>query len=170
MPTHDELRRMVYTDQGDSKIMRFPDGTERMTGYTAEAGMDDLERERYAARLRSMYEAWASGEGRQSDPSKPAIFCMLNGGSPEWWNVTAFAEDGEGLAGHICSSPVYFHHDLGLTSDWKHDKYAEKYPDGYRLVWVERDDVVNRTAAPEVLAALDAGNARHEAKKKEQAT
>lgn len=166
MPTTDELRAMVFTDRGDSKIMRLPDGATRLTGYTAEAGMDDLERQKYHERLQQIYNEWARGEGRQADPSMPAIFCFLNGGSPEWWNVSAVAEDGEGLAGHICSSPVYFHHDLGLTSDWKHDKYREKYPEGYRLVWVERDDLVNRTAAPEVLAAIDAGNQRHEEKGK----
>jgi hypothetical protein len=154
MPTTDELRAMVFTDPGDSKIMRFPDGTTALTGYTAEAGMDDQERRQYERSLQHLYQQWANGEGRQQDPSKPAIYCFLNGGSPEWWNVSAVAEDGEGLAGHVCSSPVFFKHDLGLTSDWKHDKYREKYPEGYRLVWVERDDLVNRTAAPEALKAV----------------
>lgn len=141
---------MHYSDFIQGDVMRMPDGVE--------VNIADCN-------PREVFDRWASGEGRQSDPDKPAIFCMLNGGSPEWWNVTAFAEDGEGLAGHLCSSPIYFQHDLGLTSAWKHESYMAKYPDGYRLVWIERDDVVNRTADPACLAALDAGNARHAERK-----
>jgi hypothetical protein len=50
-----QLRRMVYTDQGDSKIMRMPDGSERCTGYTAESGSDPDE---YVAALRRLYNEW----------------------------------------------------------------------------------------------------------------
>lgn len=71
----------------------------------------------------------------------PIIYCFLNGGSPQMWRVMAIADDGHVLAGHLCSSPVYFKHDLGIGSDWKHDKYREHYPDGYVLEWVDRDDI-----------------------------
>jgi len=29
-------------------------------------------------------------------------------------------------------------HDMGLHSDWKHEKYNEHYPDGFELEWVEQ--------------------------------
>ncbi len=56
--TFKELRAMVFSDEGDSMFMRFPDGATRLTGFTAEHGMDDAERELYEAHLRSMYESW----------------------------------------------------------------------------------------------------------------
>ena len=46
----------------------------------------------------------------------------------------AFAEDGEKLAAHISSGLSWFRHDMGLTSDWQHERYRAKYPDGYELV------------------------------------
>ena len=52
---------------------------------------------------------------------------------------SALAEDGCGLAGHLSSSVEYAKHDMGLTSDWKHDVYREHCPDGFELEWV--DDV-----------------------------
>lgn len=74
--------------------------------------------------------------------SKPTIYGFLNGGSHEWWNVIAIAEDGTELAAHTCSSSAYFKHDLGFDdSNWKHDKYDAHYPDGWKLEWVERDDI-----------------------------
>lgn len=48
----------------------------------------------------------------------------------------ALAEDGIGLASHLSSNIDFSKHDMGLTSDWKHDTYAEHYPDGYELEWV----------------------------------
>jgi hypothetical protein len=49
----------------------------------------------------------------------------------------ALAEDGEGLASHYCSSMSFAKHDIGLTSDWKHDIYKKRYPDGYELEWID---------------------------------
>jgi hypothetical protein len=49
----------------------------------------------------------------------------------------ALAEDGTGLANHLSSSAAYARHDMGLTSNWKHDTYAKHYPDGYLLEWVD---------------------------------
>ncbi len=49
----------------------------------------------------------------------------------------AVAQDGQCLAGHLSSSQGFARHDMGLTSDWKHDKYKEHYPGGYQLVEVE---------------------------------
>ena len=51
----------------------------------------------------------------------------------------ALADDGTGLANHLSSSVEFAKHDMGLTSDWKHDYYREHAPNGFELEWV--DDV-----------------------------
>lgn len=48
----------------------------------------------------------------------------------------ALAEDGDNLASHLCSGQHHVRHDMGITSDWKHETYNKKYPEGYELVWV----------------------------------
>lgn len=52
----------------------------------------------------------------------------------------ALAEDGTGLASHISTNKFYSQHDLGLTSNWKHEGYALHYPSGYELEWVENPE------------------------------
>jgi hypothetical protein len=52
----------------------------------------------------------------------------------------AVAEDGTGICGHYSSSLHFAKHDMGLTSDWKHDLYAKHYPNGYELEWVDNPD------------------------------
>lgn len=39
------------------------------------------------------------------------------------------------IASHLCSSPSWVRHDMGMESDWKHDVYNEAYPDWWELVW-----------------------------------
>ncbi len=76
----------------------------------------------------------------------------------------ALAEDGTGLAEHLSSGVAYPKHDMGLTSDWKHDIYRKHAPDGFVLEWV--DDaathpgwqaalVLNKAAAAEVVESHD---------------
>ncbi len=69
----------------------------------------------------------------------PHIYCFVNGGSPGWYNVAALTDDGEFIAGHLCSHPSFGPHDMGClhTCDWKHEHYRERYPDGYVVVWVD---------------------------------
>lgn len=52
----------------------------------------------------------------------------------------ALAEDGEPLASHLSSGVGYSQHDMGLTSKWKHEIYAKKYPEGFELVWLDDPD------------------------------
>lgn len=71
------------------------------------------------------------------------IYCYIGG---EWEKtgdlyVCSLGNDGQGLAGHMSSSIDWAKHDIGLTSDWKHDIYKMKYPDGYELEWI--DDTKN---------------------------
>jgi hypothetical protein len=51
----------------------------------------------------------------------------------------ALAEDGKCLARHLSSSVSFSKHDMGLTSDWKHEHYKEHYPDGFELEWIDED-------------------------------
>lgn len=66
------------------------------------------------------------------------IFLLINEGKgTDWVSSIALAEDGTYLAGHISSDTEWAKHDIGLTSDWKHDLYRAHYPDGYEVEWVE---------------------------------
>lgn len=66
------------------------------------------------------------------------IFVFMNSGKgTDWISGIALCEDGAYLAGHISSSYGFFRHDMGLTSDWKHDEYKEHCPDGYDLIEVD---------------------------------
>lgn len=37
------------------------------------------------------------------------------------------------IASHVSSGETFCKHDMGLTSNWKHDIYKELHPDGYEL-------------------------------------
>lgn len=65
------------------------------------------------------------------------IFCFINSENSFGVQVCALSEDGDSLAGHVSSSESYAKHDIGINSDWKHEKYKERYPEGYELVWVD---------------------------------
>lgn len=59
----------------------------------------------------------------------------------------AMAEDGNVLCSHLSSSQGFCRHDMGLTSNWKHNYYKEHYPDGYELV-----DLTDKKSREELLA------------------
>lgn len=40
------------------------------------------------------------------------------------------------IANHGSSGETWCKHDMGITSDWKHDIYKVEHPDGYELVWL----------------------------------
>lgn len=66
------------------------------------------------------------------------IFVFVNSGAGTDWQVgMALCEDGHCLAQHVSSSYGFFRHDMGLTSDWKHEYYREHCPEGYELVEVK---------------------------------
>jgi hypothetical protein len=52
----------------------------------------------------------------------------------------AIAENGEGLASHLSSNIAFSKHDMGLTSNWKHDHYTKCFPEGYDLIWIDNPD------------------------------
>jgi hypothetical protein len=63
---------------------------------------------------------------------------VLSVPAPDWGGVRAYAidEDGRPIPGawHICSNPGFAIHDMGFTSEWKHEEYLARYPQGFRLV------------------------------------
>jgi len=84
------------------------------------------------------------------------IFIFINSGKgTDWIDGRALSEDGVLLTGHISSTYEFFRHDMGITSDWKHEKYKAYYPEGYELVEVH--DPQNH---PEFKAVKDAAEKR----------
>jgi hypothetical protein len=71
----------------------------------------------------------------------PKIFLFINGSNSMGLNGCGLAEDGTGLSGHLSTHEGWAKHDLGLTSDWKHEEYMAHYPQGYELVWLDREDL-----------------------------
>jgi hypothetical protein len=75
-----------------------------------------------------------------TNETKPKVFLFINSGAgTDWVASMAMAEDGAVLAQHVSSHDEFAHHDIGHTSDWKHEEYRAHYPDGYEVEWV--DDV-----------------------------
>ena len=66
------------------------------------------------------------------------IYAWVNSGrGTDMQFVSAMAEDGTILAGHLSSSESFAKHDIGIGSDWKHDKYDAHYPEGWAIEWVD---------------------------------
>ena len=73
---------------------------------------------------------------------KHEIYCFNNGGSSQFLFALALADDGHVVAEHLCSNEFYMAHDLGITSDWKHEEYNKHFGEGnWTLIWI--DDPVN---------------------------
>ena len=57
----------------------------------------------------------------------------------------AMAQDGTVLGSHWCSNEAYAPHDLGVTKGARQDRhdesYTKHYPDGYRMSFVNADEV-----------------------------
>jgi hypothetical protein len=69
------------------------------------------------------------------------IYCFVNGRNSFGCSVVALADDGRCVAGHLSSNIHFAIHDIGITSDWKHDIYKELFPDGYELEWIDEKDL-----------------------------
>lgn len=83
------------------------------------------------------------------------IYCFNNGGSPRWLHAIAIADDGHVLVQHVCSDEYYMKHDLGITSDWKHENYDKHFgPGNWELVWI-----ADPGKSPELDAAFELNKA-----------
>jgi hypothetical protein len=76
-----------------------------------------------------------------SDNDLPKIYCFINGANSIGYFPVGLAEDGECICEHCSSSPWYAKHDIGFNSEWKHEKYLAKYPQGFQLIWLEQEDM-----------------------------
>lgn len=77
--------------------------------------------------------------------TKKKIFVFCNNKNcnslDDWHNIAAVSEDGDYLAGHICSNHYYAYSDMGFTSEWKHDIYNKALGEGnWKLEWVTQKD------------------------------
>lgn len=81
--------------------------------------------------------------GDESVGRLPQIYCFVNGRVfANDLSMVAISEDGEYLAGHCSSSESFGWHDIGMHEhNWKHEHYLERYPGGFVLVWVPREQV-----------------------------
>lgn len=69
---------------------------------------------------------------------KPKIYVFVNSGfRTDCLSVYAMAEDGEILAGHVCSHVGFIPGDMGLNSKNKHEFYMGKYPEGFELKYLD---------------------------------
>lgn len=66
----------------------------------------------------------------------------------------AIKDDGSVLATHYSSGVNWTMHDMGITSDWKHEIYQNECPDGYILEWVEFHNWQSNTEFKKVLDSL----------------
>lgn len=88
---------------------------------------------------------------------KPKIYAFQNFSGGGEGPGLAIAEDGTVLADHWSSNFYWAKHDLGVTSNWKHDYYRAHYPDGYDVEFVHDEDF-------ETHAGLQAALALHKSK------
>lgn len=62
-------------------------------------------------------------------------------------DVIAFAvtEDGRHLASHLSSNSDYAKHDIGITSNWKHEHYDKVLGKGnWKIVWIDNPEQLNK--------------------------
>jgi hypothetical protein len=80
----------------------------------------------------------------------PKIYIFANGETPVGDLIgTAIAEDGTLLGQHYSTNAFYMKHDMGLSSENKHNFYRAHYPDGFEVVFVP-----DPSKNPGLLAAL----------------
>jgi len=87
---------------------------------------------------------------------KPKIYCFVHAVIFDSdVSVHALAEDGTFLAAHVSSSEQFAKHDIGLTSERKHDAYRAHYPNGYELEWIDDPSPGKHAGLDEAFAKSD---------------
>lgn len=84
----------------------------------------------------------------------PVIYGFNNGGSADWLYAVLLAEDGVCLGQHICSNEAYMPFDLGILEDTRpdrHEQFRTHYPNGYRMEFVEYNNVLAHTGLNKAL-------------------
>lgn len=90
----------------------------------------------------------------------PKIYGFNNGGHSGWYEAVSLSEDGVGLGGHICSHEGYMPHDLGILLGSREDRhlnsYRVHYPNGYRMEFVDTDNISQHEGLQKAIAASKA--------------
>ncbi len=86
----------------------------------------------------------------------PFIYGFNNGGPRSFLQGLIIAESGHVLGSHLCSHEGYMLADLGVLENTRPDRHEKDfrthYPDGYRMTFVSRDQVLTH---PGLLAAIE---------------
>lgn len=88
---------------------------------------------------------------------KPIIyaFCVPSPFPPDV-AVYALDESGERLACHISSSVAWAQKDIGYIEgghcEYRREIYAQKYPDGYALIWLDEPQLATHEGYQKALA------------------
>ena len=64
---------------------------------------------------------------------KIIVYAIKGAGIGGDWLGCAFIEGKGCLCSHSCSSEGWVPHDMGVTSDWKHDVYDKHCPGGWEI-------------------------------------
>lgn len=90
----------------------------------------------------------------EEEKVKPKIYLFCVPGGMRSGDVIgyALAEDGNGLGSHLSSNEDFSKHDMGLTSNWKHDGYKKHYPEGYDLEWIMEEKLDSHARFQKALA------------------
>jgi len=64
---------------------------------------------------------------------KIIVYAIEGAGIGGDWLGCAFIEGKGCLCSHSCSSEGWVLHDMGITSDWKHNVYDKHCPDGWEI-------------------------------------
>ena len=82
---------------------------------------------------RRMRDLGASGKMGTMSKTTIKVFAIEGVGIGGDWLGAAFVDDMGVIASHSCSSAMFVPHDMGITSDWKHDVYDRHFPGGWEL-------------------------------------
>lgn len=121
------------------------------------AAAAELYRAEHVAAHRGLSVAVFNPHGKPVD-ELPVIYGFNNGGQYGWMQAVLVSEDGEELGGHTCSDESYMPADLGIldgTRPDRHEKFREKYPDGYRMEFVRRSECEAHDGLNRALEAHD---------------
>ena|SRR3990167_7600436 len=93
----------------------------------------------------------------------PTIYAFANSNERDWVSAVALAADGAVLGGHLCSHEAYINNDLGVlegTCKDRHEgQYQRHYPDGYRMEFVQWNDISGHAGLQAAIARAKEGKA-----------
>jgi len=71
------------------------------------------------------------------------IYCFNNGPKGSGFEVVALAND-KVIARNWSTEERYLKEDIGIGSQWGHEIYSSKFPEGWELVWLEDETEIQQ--------------------------